>query len=183
MRYFRKYRREDADTIVTWVNSFQELFLWSGGCLPLRKPSGEDLDQVLHGVGFELEPWEKLHSVGWWEDRSLIGFLSFCPVNEEGTALRLGLVILAPSRRGQGLGGEMIKRGLRYAFERLGAEEVVLDVYTENTAAVRSYVSAGFLPGEPVSYERVGGKQWTSQPMHFRKGQNSYVERQTIPFF
>lgn len=182
MRYLQHFQPEDADVIVSWVHSPQELFLWSGGCLPLKKPCGEDLRRLVRGEGYDLEPWQRLHPVCLWENGKLTGFFAFCPVSEKAFAQRLGLVIVAPEARGRGLGLWMVHQALGYAFEHLHAQQVVLGVFAENAPARQCYLAAGFRPSGPPSFHQVGGSQWSHQPMSCRKGQDRDVERQALSF-
>ncbi|KQM16373.1 GCN5 family acetyltransferase [Plantibacter sp. Leaf171] len=54
-------------------------------------------------------------------------------------------IALAPGRTGQGFGTEATTAVLDHAFDVLGLHRVVLDVYSFNPRAERSYVKAGFV--------------------------------------
>ena len=56
----------------------------------------------------------------------------------------IGHVIIAPGRRGRGLGFALVEGLLRHAFEFLKASRVSLIVFPENAAAVNCYLRAGF---------------------------------------
>ena len=62
----------------------------------------------------------------------------------ENDTVYFGFVVLAPEKRGQGLGREWIGLLARYCFETLGARQVTLDVFDNNPAAWRCYQHAGF---------------------------------------
>jgi RimJ/RimL family protein N-acetyltransferase len=61
--------------------------------------------------------------------------------------LRFSIVIGDAAHRGRGLGGEATRLLCRYGLERMAAREVVLEVDPRNAAAVRAYLTAGFVPG------------------------------------
>ncbi|WP_285028503.1 GNAT family protein [Plantibacter sp. ME-Dv--P-122b] len=54
-------------------------------------------------------------------------------------------IALAPGRTGQGFGTEATTAVLDHAFALIGLHRVVLDVYSFNPRAERSYVKAGFV--------------------------------------
>ncbi|MBP5361565.1 MAG: GNAT family N-acetyltransferase [Ruminococcus sp.] len=72
----------------------------------------------------------------------VIGF--FCLSVNSSKSGMLKFVVISPAVRGKGLGEEMIRLAVRYAFEIAGADSVHLCVFTENTAARKCYESAGF---------------------------------------
>jgi RimJ/RimL family protein N-acetyltransferase len=49
--------------------------------------------------------------------------------------------------RGQGIGTEATRLVCLYGFDRLGLEEILLEVDPQNEAAVRAYRSVGFVHG------------------------------------
>lgn len=53
-------------------------------------------------------------------------------------------VFVLPERRGQRLGVEMVRLVLAYAFEKRGLQRVGLAVHTNNSAAISTYLKAGF---------------------------------------
>jgi RimJ/RimL family protein N-acetyltransferase len=60
---------------------------------------------------------------------------------------RFSILIGEAAHRGSGQGTEATALVCRYAFERLGLREIVLDVDPRNLAAVGAYRRAGFQPG------------------------------------
>jgi len=57
----------------------------------------------------------------------------------------LGHILVAPDRRGMGLGKQLVQRLLDLAFFRFAAQKVCLLVFPDNEAAVRCYESAGMV--------------------------------------
>ncbi len=60
---------------------------------------------------------------------------------------RFSILIGEAAHRGSGQGTEATALVCRYAFERLGLREVILDVDARNVPAVRAYRKVGFEPG------------------------------------
>ncbi len=61
-----------------------------------------------------------------------------------GRRVSFGIVIGEPDQRGHGRGREATALACRYAFEELGAGEVVLEVDPRNAPAIRAYEAVGF---------------------------------------
>ena len=91
---------------------------------------------------------------GAFVDGTLSGLCGFRRETRQRARHRGELVemYVAPHATGRGIGGRLIDAVLRYAFEELGASQVVLGVAAQNEAAQRAYRRAGFheygrLPG------------------------------------
>lgn len=57
---------------------------------------------------------------------------------------RIGRVMIAPEMRGKGLALPLLKAAVRQAFSNPEIERTELNVYSWNTAAIRTYIKAGF---------------------------------------
>jgi RimJ/RimL family protein N-acetyltransferase len=60
----------------------------------------------------------------------------------------LGRLVVAPQRRGEGLGGELIRRLMARGTEELGMTRCSLFVLDRNTVARKVYASLGFVETE-----------------------------------
>ena len=81
--------------------------------------------------------------------------------------LRIGFVIVDPSQRGTGKGKEMLKLGLKYAFDVYSAKKVSLGVFENNEPAYYCYKAVGFkevILEETETYE-VLGEEWKCREM------------------
>jgi ribosomal protein S18 acetylase RimI-like enzyme len=101
---------------------------------------------------------------GLHDDAELVGYGELWPDAEEGE-IELARIIVAPARRGTGV-GRRLTRLLAAEAGRLdtpAAADVVLRVHPDNPVALRCYLGAGFAPvpadelsgwnaGQPVPY-------------------------------
>ena len=80
------------------------------------------------------------------------------------------LIIGDKSNRGKGIGQEVINELLTYAFTRMDAKTVELNVFDWNTAGIRCYEKCGFVinPQKQTSFQ-VGGNSWTALNMTMEK--------------
>lgn len=83
------------------------------------------------------------------EEGRVVGHLigTFSPSSSLWTAARAELVSthVAPSYRGQGIGGRMVEDFIAWGRER-GAARLHVSAYTANSSAIRFYQRYGFVP-------------------------------------
>jgi len=83
------------------------------------------------------------------EEGTVVGHLigTFSPASSMWTAARAELVSthVAPSYRGQGIGGRMVEDFIAWGKDR-GAARLHVSAYTANSAAIRFYQRFGFVP-------------------------------------
>lgn len=145
----RAYEPADAAVVAGWPASAAETRMWCG------------LDEVTAATvaGWAAQP--DVVAYGLVDAGELIGYGELWPDDEEGE-VELARIIVAPGRRGRGVG-----RFLATALAGRAAAHhatVVLRVHPSNTGALRCYVGAGFTlvppaeadewnAGQPVPYE------------------------------
>ena len=80
------------------------------------------------------------------------------------------LLIGDQSNRGKGIGKQVMRELLKYAFEKLDAATVELNVFDWNTAGIRCYEGVGFVlnPDKKQTFE-VNGKTWQALNMRIEK--------------
>ena len=136
----RKYNPEkDFDTIKNWISDERTHALWCANRtkFPLDRSS---FDELLDDVSVRCgdSPFVVTD-----EDDKPIGFFCFSLNNDTNEGM-LKFVMVDPDKRGIGLGKEMIRRAVRYAFDVTKADSVQLMVFTENKRARKCYESVGF---------------------------------------
>lgn len=78
------------------------------------------------------------------EDAS-VGITAFHRVDLVSHAAVFSICISDETHRGKGLGGEVTRLMLQYAFDILNLHRVQLHVWAENAAGIRAYEKAGFI--------------------------------------
>ncbi len=156
---------KDFDSIKDWVKDERSHALWCAGrfAYPLTVENFADVlreHAAMHGdMPFAAEDGEG----------RVTGFfcLSYNTLTKESM---LRFVIIDPARRGMGLGREMLRLAVGYAFGKTGAETVRLCVFAENTAAVKCYQNAGFIEqGTDRGAFRFGDEVWDRCRMTINK--------------
>ena len=157
MLRIRPYKESDANSIISWIKNERIFRFWSA-------------DRF---ISYPITPDDLIQQ---YEDAKDLVFYHFTAYDEQGIAghfnirfpdendidtVRLGFVILDDSRRGQGLGKEMIMLALRYSFEIMKAKKVTIGVFAENEAALNCYLRAGFNDTGIVEKYQIDGEEWT----------------------
>ncbi|HUG15554.1 MAG TPA: GNAT family protein [Thermomicrobiales bacterium] len=90
-----------------------------------------------------------------------IGYAGLRSIDFESRSAEYAITIGEANARGQGLGTEVTRLMLAYAFEELGLESVSLDTVEYNQGARRAYEKAGFREiGRRGRAEAMGGRLW-----------------------
>lgn len=130
----------DFDAIKNWITDERTHAFWCAGHtnFPLEK---EDFATLLKEIAemFGDAPFVATNDAGEVE-----GFFCY-GLNYETNEGMLKFVMVDGSKRGQGLGKEMIKLAVKYAFEITKAGAVQLNVFPENPMAKKCYESIGFV--------------------------------------
>ena len=88
-----------------------------------------------------------------FDENGPVGFFTLRHPGETLDELRMGFVVVDSKQRGTGKGKEMLKLGLKYAFDVYGAKKVTLGVFENNESAHQCYRKAGFADQEIVCAE------------------------------
>ena len=140
MLRLRPYKKEDAGRIVTWVADHDGFSAWCADQLdwPLTEASLEKCRLALE------EQSDRWLMTALDEEGKAVGFLMMSRADYGKNSLHLGMIIVDPACRGQGLGTAFLKLVLSYARDSMGMERVTLRVFGHNAAARACYRKVGF---------------------------------------
>jgi RimJ/RimL family protein N-acetyltransferase len=131
----RAFVADDDAALIGWIASAEELERFAGPTLawPLTADQLEALraDPRVHAWTAYTDPVA----------RAAVGHVEVVRV-AAGTG-RLARVLLAPARRGEGLGAPHVAAATAYAAA-LGMTRLELNVFADNAAAIRAYRRLGF---------------------------------------
>lgn len=139
--YLREYLESDAENILSWIDSERDFRLWSAdryGAYPIKI---DDINQNYTQCG-KQGCFYPLTLVD--DTENIIGHLILRNPGNDKRIVRLGFIIVDNKIRGKGYGKILIELAIQYAKEKLGACEINLGVFKNNTSAYHCYVSAGF---------------------------------------
>lgn len=146
----RPFEPEHAPRVSSWARTEEEVAAW---CSRTEVPVSPE---VIAGWGEEPD----VVAFGLFEDDELVAYGELW-VDDEEDEVEVARLIVAPPRRGHGVGRELA--GLLADRARQIHPKVFLRVRPDNQAALRSYAAAGFTrvaadeaktwnEGQPVEY-------------------------------
>lgn len=129
----RPYRDADEQAILSWSMDEDTFYKWSFGILGEYPLTAEKFRTLGKHARFTA-----------LDDGDVVGFFIIRNPGEQQDQLRFGYVLVDPDRCGQGIGKEMLRQGLKFAFSVYQAERVSLGVFENNAPAVACYSAIGF---------------------------------------
>ena len=129
----------DCDRLLTWIDSADALWQWSGArafTWPL------DRAQLVRDLAARAGSGGLLAGVD--GSGEMVGHVLIEAQHHHGLG-HIGRVAVAPDRRGQGLGAALMSATVRHAFDELGLHRLQLMVYTFNAPAIATYRAVGFV--------------------------------------
>ncbi len=163
MLKLRPYNCGDAAAIASWVGDEYAFRQWCADRYDRYPVTPED---IIRRYG-ELADTDWFYPMTAFDENGIAGHLTLRFTDERKTVLRFGFVIVDPSKRGQGLGKEMLGLALNMAFFVLKAEKVTLGVFENNPAAYYCYKAAGFrdAPREKPECFQILGETWNCREL------------------
>ena len=134
----RPLQAGDCDRLLSWIDSEDALYQWSGArafSWPLDR--GQLLRDLAAAGDAELT-FAATEASG-----EMVGHVRL-EVNRHHRLGYIGRVAVAPDQRGRGLGTALMRALARHAFDELALHRLNLVVYTFNTAAIACYRAVGF---------------------------------------
>ena len=146
----RSFTPDDVAGLNTWVTDDEILLRFAGPGLRLPL-TFDQLVAPADGTCLAFAVAER-------ETGRTIGHAQLRGIDRNARACRIARVIIGdPALRGQGLGGELLEVLVEYARNSLGVAEVTLNVYSDNTPAIRCYRRFGFeFTGRAASVSNAG---------------------------
>ena len=155
----RPYKPSDAQTILSWVRDEETFRRWVTDRYPGYPITPEQMNEKYFIHNGDCREPDNFYPMTACDEKGLLGHLILRFTDERKETLRFGFVIVDDSRRGAGIGRQMLGMAVKYAAEFLGAKKLTIGVLDNNPGALRCYLGAGFreVPqAEPVYYELLG---------------------------
>ena len=136
MMILRIARNEDLNTLIRWIKDKEACKLWAGPLVrfPLT------LQSLKKDIEFSEEnTFAMLNDVG-----ELLGLGQL--IEKEGDRIHMARVIVSPLQRAKGFGELLCRLLIDEGLKRFAKVYFSLNVYSDNTAAVKLYQKLGFKP-------------------------------------
>ncbi len=164
-------RQKYIPEILSWIKTEADMIQWAGSVFnwPLTQKQFRE-----HLKAAKAQP-PTLYPFTLCNGEKLLGYCEISNHNRNSDSAMLSRVIIAPGRRGKGLGEFMIKEALQFGFSELGLNRIGLGVFDFNHAATRCYSKAGFvLEGTKRESARTGNSFWNCHLMSILKREWKY---------
>lgn len=159
------FTQDDLDRLLGWIPTEEALVMWSGPffTFPLDRPQLQDY----LASAAQLPPIRKIYRAVLSETGEVVGHIELNNMDFRNMAATVSKVLVGdPSRRGAGIGAQMVKSLLEIAFDQMHFHRMDLHVFDFNTPAVRCYEKMGFIiEGHLRDYRKVGNNYWSSYAM------------------
>ena len=144
MLKLRPYKSCDAQAIAKWVQDKDVFVKWGGERFGDHPVSAETIDQKYRQESGDCAEPDNFYPWTAFDGDRIVGHFIMRYINGDKKLLRFGWVVVDSTARGRGYGAEMLRLGLRYAFDFLGAEKVGIGVFKNNAPAHKCYQKVGF---------------------------------------
>lgn len=158
MIYLRPFDSLEVNRLISWVNSPELLVQFSGPGFdyPLTKVAWEK-----HLCDSTIYPYFVVDV----NSEEPIGYAEIVKLDEKEVKL-CRLLIGDSDLRGLGLGKLLVRELIYESMALANPKQIILNVYSHNTAAIKCYQSEGFVINESVSKSSfVDGIEWKSFQM------------------
>ena len=153
MLKLRPYKSCDAQTIAKWVQDKDVFTKWGGELFGDYPITAEIIDKKYRSDNGDCAEPDNFYPWTAFDDNGIVGHFIMRYINGDRKVIRFGWVVVDCSVRGKGYGAEMLRLGMKYAFEILGAEKITIGVFENNTPAYLCYKKIGFVDAGVTEYE------------------------------
>jgi len=133
--HLRPATLEDLQSVLTWIETPEQLKRWGGPLLTWPPQAGQTWRQI------EADTHKVFALIG--ENGEMAGLGQ--TLRREENAVHLGRIILSPALRGKGVGRVLMEKLIETGKEQYHPQYFSLYVYNDNVPAVRLYRSMGFV--------------------------------------
>ena len=130
----RPYKKEDAKTVLSWIKDERAFRLWCADRFDSFPLSAEKFNEIYASGDFDGYIAQ--------ENGDTVGHLFMQKLSDD--TVKFGLIIVDPSKRGNGYGKKMLLTALDYAKYTLKVKRIVLAAFDTNPAAYNCYKGLGF---------------------------------------
>lgn len=172
------FEKNDFDRLIRWIPNQHFMTQWSGTTFyyPLSKKQLNTYSKGSNRKKSEKYIFKSINS----ETKDVVGHVEIGYINYEKMEGSLCRVLIGEQKNhNQGMGLEMVKHSLNYAFTEIKLNTVILGVYDFNKSAIRCYEKAGFQTYEMKKKLPVpGNKCWNLICMSLKK--ENWLKNATI---
>ena len=153
--FLRPYKKTDAEKIISWCRDEKTFRNWTSDRYDHFPISADDMNYKYIECNGDCIEDDNFYPFTACDENGIIGHFILRYTNVDPHILRIGFVIIDDTKRGSGVGKQMIRLALDYSFMIAGADKVTIGVFEDNIPAYYCYISAGFEESSAGSVECV----------------------------
>ena len=156
------FTQQDFKRMIAWIDSNETLITIAGHyfSFPLTEDQLERYLNDANSYSFNIIDTEENQVIGHAEI-----------VSSGDNNFKIDKLIIDPLSRGKGVGQQVMKELVNYAFTQLQATTIELYVFEQNRAAIRCYEKTGFvISTNIIGSFLVGDEYWNAFSMMINKG-------------
>jgi len=158
----RPYKHCDAEKIVSWFKDEKTFLFWGGdhfGDFPI---SADIMNHKYFNDNGDCIENDNFYPMTAFDDKGIVGHFIMRYLGGDNRIIRFGWVVVDDEKRGHKYGQQMLKLGLKYAFEIMKADKVTIGVFKDNISAYKCYRSIGFHESLDIenSVKTINGEEW-----------------------
>ena len=168
-----KFTKSDIDQLISWIPDEKFLMQWAGPkyTYPLTNSQLEETLKLSHATNPSVYIFKSI-----LKNTSItVGHIQIMDIDYTNMEGMLGRVLIGKKEeRGKGLGLEMVRLAVKYAFEKINLNRIKLGVFDFNTDAIKCYNRIGFREYEYKKNARyIDNNYWNIILMEMYK--NDYI--------
>lgn len=171
MLRLRPYKSCDSVKIAEWLKDEDVFMKWGGERFGLFPITADIIDNKYMQNNGDCAEKDNFYPWTAFDENGIVGHFIMRYIHGDNRVLRFGWVIVDDSIRGKGYGRQMLKLGLRFAFELLKVDKVTIGVFENNNLAYGCYKSVGFceIAEQECEYEEINGEKWNIVELEITK--------------
>lgn len=169
MLRLRPYKPNDAQTIVKWAKDEITFRKWSSDRYPYFPITAEDINKKYIDENGECKDPENFYPFTAFDESGICGHMIMRFTDDLKKVIRFGYIIIDDTRRGNGLGKELLSLATKYAFEIIKAEKITLGVFDNNINAEKCYSTFGFEFTGDYTEVKINNEIWKFREMELTK--------------
>jgi RimJ/RimL family protein N-acetyltransferase len=136
----RPFDQTDFGRLISWASTPEALGQWCAAFF--RYPLDEQ--QLQRYLDSASQPNVRAIFAALTPSDEIVGHIEVSMIWPPYLSSRLSRIIVAPGRRGEGIGGAMVTRAAAFSFQTHHVARIDLGVAAENTVAMACYLRCGF---------------------------------------
>jgi RimJ/RimL family protein N-acetyltransferase len=135
------FEHSDFARLISWLDSAEALFAWTGAKFshPL------DAEQLERHLADQVGPEAGILKAIASEGGEHVGHIEYCVIDRDQRAATLCRLLVAPERRGSGIGAAIMRAAVERAFQELGLHRVELRAFEDSGSVIRLHQRVGFV--------------------------------------